>query len=234
MPLDLNAVGQAAMQETDHRLDNQRHLATAAIAQQLAQQQGALAASRQAADRQFTFADQQRQLNEAAARASLAARQAAESSESDAARQQEIEDREAENREWYRRQRFMAGMDATGRHRDRRWAREDQADALALEEELSLPRIADFGNSQVMGSRGQALLREGGRRPSVRMMRSDRGRDWTERVRNEIRPHVQSGDSDAALQAALEFFRGLGHNRRADEMASIALYDLGFLPELQG
>lgn len=225
VPLDLAAVAQAAQAETGVRQAGAQQLAAAALASRLAQQNAGIAADREAQTRQYSFADEQRRLDEAVQRSLLQARmQSAADEDRNIAEQRAYEQsvRDSENREWYSRQRFMAGLEARREASRRRQAQEDHEAALEAELEASFPRLSDFGNSTTNPFRGQALIREGQRRPSVQRMRGFR--DW-EDIEEILEDHDET-ERHAAMDEVRRYFRERGNGRRSDEMASIALWEL--------
>lgn len=96
------------------------------------------------------------------------------------------------------------------------------------------PHLSDFGESQVDPYRGRALLAEGQRRPSVQYAQSPQFTRDIEAVRNLLYQNSAYADPALAQQAALGYFANGGAGRkwggRSDELASIALAQMGYFP----
>lgn len=217
--LNLAALASSAQAETGQRIAGQQDMLAATL-QSMLQEQGGMHAGQQAQQgREQSFERAQAMLGEALAlreqkmrEAEQAARINFEASQGQLDRDFEMQ-QSAGQPDWYAQQRFQTDENIR------------QAKALAAlqsqaEEAQAAPRLSDFGNSTINPYRGQALMgSKWGKKNRVKV-----GQKTREAAQDAIGNY---GDDPAALMSELrKAYKD--HGNRADEIASIALWQLGY------
>jgi len=239
-PMDLASLAAQGQAETATRQAGAQGLQSAAHAQALSEQLGQLAASSEAARRNYSFQGEQsaldRQLQLGLAQAQ-AARSGGGGGGGGSSQAFQMAMQQMENDEWYRRQQFLAELDG----------KKNQPVG-------NKPR--DFGKSSTSGTRGQALTsaydtrkddpkayvmggNAGSGSAAVNLFRSTRGSEHQNRIREIVEKNA--ANPQAVVQQAEAYFRDLAKKKKirdpqqdwADEYASVALWNLGYTPEAQ-
>lgn len=227
--LDLAALAQGGVTESTLRAQGSEQQMASYLASMLAEQRGLLGSQEEAQERDLVFQAAQQALEHALARreadlqeAAARARMAFEAQQAHLDRKTRASiaaaDRAASGSaadDWYARQIFQTDENIR------------QAMALAaLEEEMSKPRLSDFGNQEINAYRGEALANSG-------YKPGGGGKGLFGRVAAATRPLIDRaavqyavekyGNDPSVLSAALRRYAP----GRSKEL-SYALYDLGY------
>jgi hypothetical protein len=246
--LDLASLAAAGAAENMTRQQGAQQLQSAAQAQALSEQLGALAAESEAARRNYSFQNEQgaldRQLQLGLQRAQAARSGGGGGGGSSRAAEMafQMAMQQKENEEWYRRQQFQFDLEQK-----------------ATKGQQTGPRFSDFGSNQVMGSRGKAIIDNnrayrnkeisvqdflrggGGFAPAINTLQSERGAQHIDKTRSLSQQY--GANPQQVADQTYKYFRDLAKKKdrpagltasNADEWASISLAQIGFLPELAG